>query len=150
MSKMVSHEPFGHLQHKSWSKEGSRVKLVVWSRPLKVGNRLDPSVCNWSATHRWKALEESYNFSSNLIPIRGLSWELWAPKIPGVQTGTISGLLLGSPETKSHLDVGAAGKCREYYTGEGGGFPWVRAMVIQVSPWCSWLVPTPRVIPNVN
>jgi hypothetical protein len=29
MSKMASHGPFGHLQHKLWQKEGSRVKLVV-------------------------------------------------------------------------------------------------------------------------
>jgi hypothetical protein len=54
------------------------------SRPLKVGNRPDPSMCRWSATHRWKALEESYKFASNLIPIGGLSWELWALKVPGV------------------------------------------------------------------
>jgi hypothetical protein len=30
MSKMTSHEPFGHLQHKLWSKERSGVKLAVW------------------------------------------------------------------------------------------------------------------------
>jgi len=30
LSKMASHEPFGHLQHKLWSKEGPRVKLAVW------------------------------------------------------------------------------------------------------------------------
>jgi len=30
MSKMVSHEPFRHLQHKLWSKEGPKVKLAVW------------------------------------------------------------------------------------------------------------------------
>jgi hypothetical protein len=30
MSKMVSHEPFGHLQHKLWSKEGPGVKLTIW------------------------------------------------------------------------------------------------------------------------
>jgi hypothetical protein len=30
MSKMGSHEPFGHLQHKLWQKEKSKVKLVVW------------------------------------------------------------------------------------------------------------------------
>jgi len=29
MSKMASHEPFGHLQHKLWSKEGPRVKLTI-------------------------------------------------------------------------------------------------------------------------
>jgi hypothetical protein len=30
MSKMASHEPFGHLQYKLWQKEGSRVKLPIW------------------------------------------------------------------------------------------------------------------------
>jgi hypothetical protein len=46
------------------------------SRPLKVKNRLDPDACRWSATHRWKALNESYNFASDLVPIDGLSKEL--------------------------------------------------------------------------
>ncbi len=46
----------------------------------------------------------------------------------------ISGLFLGSPGTKSHLDVGAAGRQRKYYMGEGGGFPQVRAVVSLVSP----------------
>jgi len=40
-----------------------------------------------------------------------------------VQTVAISGLLLGNPETKSHSDVGAAKRHKEYYIGEGGGFP---------------------------
>jgi len=30
MSKMASHEPFGHMQYKLWSKEGSGVKLAIW------------------------------------------------------------------------------------------------------------------------
>jgi hypothetical protein len=30
MSKMASHEPFGHMQHKLWLKEGSGIKLAVW------------------------------------------------------------------------------------------------------------------------
>jgi hypothetical protein len=42
------------------------------------------------------------------------------------------------------------GKRKEYYMGEGGGFPQVRAMVSQMSMCCLWLVPTPRVILNVN
>ncbi len=45
----------------------------------------------------------------------------------------IPGLLLESPRTKSHLDVGAMGRHKEYYMGEGGGFPQVRAMVSLVS-----------------
>jgi len=120
------------------------------SWPLKVRNRPDPNVCRWSATHRWKAFEKSYKFASDLIPIRGLNWELWAPKVLGIQTGTILGLLFGSPGTKNHTNVGAVGKHKEYYMGEGGGFPWVRDVVSQMSPCCPWLVPTPRVILNVN
>jgi hypothetical protein len=46
----------------------------------------------------------------------------------------VSRLLLGNPGTKSHLDVDVAGRHREYYMGEGGGFPRVRAVVSLVSP----------------
>jgi hypothetical protein len=53
---------------------------------------------------------------------------------PGTPIGTISRLKLGSPEKKSHLDVASAERCREYYMGEGGGFPRVQAVVSQVSP----------------
>ncbi len=120
------------------------------SRPLKIGNRPDPSVCRWSATHRWKALEERYKFALNLIPIQGLNRELWAPKVLGVQTRTVSGLLLGSTGNKSHLNAGVAEQGREYYMGEGGGFPRVQAMVSQVSPYCPWLISTPRVFPKVD
>ncbi len=62
------------------------------SQPQKVENQPDPSVYRWSAAHRWKALEQSYKFSLDLVPIRGLSRELWAPKVPRVQIGTVSGL----------------------------------------------------------
>jgi hypothetical protein len=55
------------------------------------------------------------------------------PKVPGVQTGTVSGLPLGSPGTKSHLDVAPVEWRKVYYMGEGGGFPQVQAVVSQVS-----------------
>ncbi len=35
----------------------------------------------------------------------------------------ISGLPLGNPRTKCHLDVGLVEKHKVYYKGEGGGFP---------------------------
>jgi hypothetical protein len=46
----------------------------------------------------------------------------------------VSRLLLRTPGTKSHSDVGAARRHIEYYMGEGGGFPRVRAVVSLVSP----------------
>jgi hypothetical protein len=54
--------------------------------------------------------------------------------VVGVQTGIVSGLLLGSLGIKNHSDVGTAERHREYYMGEGGGFPRVQAVVSLVSP----------------
>jgi hypothetical protein len=83
------------------------VERRVNSRPLKLGNRPDPGVCRWSATHHWKNLKESYNFTSDLVPIGGWSEKLWTPKVPGVQTRIVSGLHFGSLGTNSHLSAGA-------------------------------------------
>jgi len=91
-------------------------------------------VCRWSATHRWKALEESYNFGLDLVPIQAWGKKLWTPKVLGAQTRIVSGLHFGSLGKKSHLDASAAESYREYYMGEGGGFPRVRAVVSQVNP----------------
>ncbi len=94
-------------------KKGQKSNWQFDSRPLKVGNRPNPGVCSWNEAHHWKSLEDNYNFALDHIPIGGQSWELWAPKVPGVQTGIVSGLLLGSPGTKSHSDVGPMGERRE-------------------------------------
>jgi len=66
-------------------------------------------------------------------------------KVPGVQPGTISGLLLGNPGKMCHSDVAPAGSYREYYMGEGGGFPRVRAVVSQVCQNARGLSQHPRV-----
>jgi hypothetical protein len=111
---------------------------------LKVRNRPDPGVYRQSVTHCCKYLEESYNFASDLVPIQGWGEKLWAFEVPKVKTGTISGLHFGSPKKKSYLDVGAGESRKEYYMGEGGGFPQIRVVVSKVSPSCLWLVPTPK------
>jgi hypothetical protein len=115
-------------------KKGRESNWQFDSRPLKVKNRPDPNMRWESATWRWKALEKSYKIGLELVPIGGWGEKLWWPKVPGVQTGTVSGLHFGSPGTKNHLGVGAVAQRKEYYMGEGGGFPRVRAMVNQLSP----------------
>jgi hypothetical protein len=69
---------------------------------------------------------------------------------PGTPPGTVSGLQLGSPGKKSHFDVASVERRREYYKGEGGGFPQVRAVVSQMSPIARGLSQHPRVSRNVN
>jgi hypothetical protein len=55
-----------------------------------------------------------------------------------------------SPGKKSHFNVASTESCREYYMGEGGGFPQIRAVVSQVSLSARGLSQHPRVFPNVN
>jgi hypothetical protein len=119
-------------------KKGRESNCQFDSRPKKVKNRLDLLVYRWRATYHWKALDEGYNFSSDHISIRGLLAKLWGSKVLRVP--------LGSPETKSHLDVGPVERSRVYYKEEDGGFPQVRAVVSLVCPCCSWLVLAPKVL----
>jgi hypothetical protein len=115
------------------------------SRPLKVRHRPNFLAWRWHATYCWKALNEGYNFTSNLISIGGLQRKLWAPKVPRIPSLKISGLPLGSPRTKSHLDVALVKRHKVYYKGEGGGFPQVSAVRSFVNPSCSWFVLTSKV-----
>ncbi len=95
-----------------------------------------------------EALKESYNFALDLVPIQSQGEKLWTPKISGVQTGTISGLHFGSPGKKCHSDASTAVRCLEYYMGEGGGFPQVRAVVSQVSPRLPVACPNTKSVSN--
>jgi len=98
---------------------------------LKVENWPDFFSCRWHATYCWKAFDESYNFSWDLISIEGLHTKLSAPKIMGIPTLGILKLPLGSLETKWHLGVDFVAMHRVYYEGEGDGFP-------QFGPW--WIL----------
>jgi hypothetical protein len=77
-------------------KKGRKSNWQFDSRPLKIRNRPNFLACRWRATYFLKALDEGYNFSLDLISIRGLHTKLWVPKIAGVPTLRISGLPLGS------------------------------------------------------
>jgi len=143
----------GHLDICSPSygqKKGRESNCQFDSRPLKVRNRPLPDVASSSATQRWKALDESYNFGLDLVPIWVQGEELWSSKVLGLQPGTVSGLQLGSPRKKSHLDVTSTERCRVYYMGEGGGFLRVRAVVSLVCQNARGLSQHPRVFPNAN
>ncbi len=104
------------------------------SRPQKIKNQFDLLMCRWRATYHWKDFDEYYNFLLDLILIGGLQRKLWIPKVVGVPSLGISGLPLGSPGTKCHLDVSLVERHKVYYKREGGGFPQVRAVVNLMSP----------------
>jgi len=68
----------------------------------------------------------------------------------GSLAGTVSGLHFGSPNKMCHSDVAFAVRCREYYMGEGGGFPRVWAVVNLVCPSASGKSQHPRVFRMLN
>jgi hypothetical protein len=125
---MGLHDPFGYFKHKLWLKEEPEVKLVIWFPTIKSQESTDFHVCRWRAIYRWKTLNKGYNFSLDLTSIGGLHTKLRASKVARVPI-----LGSGSLGTKWHLGVGPMAKHREYYKGEGDGFPQVRAMVTLVS-----------------
>jgi len=94
-------------------KKGQESNCQFDSRPLKVGSRPLPDVALMSATRRWKAFDESYNFGLELVPIRIWGEELWLSKVLGLQPGIVSGLQLGSPGKKSRSDVASTVRRRE-------------------------------------
>jgi hypothetical protein len=141
MYKLGLYCPFGHLKHKFWSKERPGVKLVVRIQPNFL-------VWTWRVTYCWKALDKGYNFALDLIAIGGLHTKLWGPKSQESLLWKFRDSHLGiggNPKTKCHLDVAPVERHKEYYKGEGGGFPQVWAAVSFVSPNCLWLVLTPKV-----
>jgi len=88
-------------------KKGRESNWQFDSRPLKVRNRPLADVVLKSATRRWKALDERYNFGSGLVSIRARGEELWPSKVPGLH--------FGSPNKMCHLDVASATSRRKYY-----------------------------------
>jgi hypothetical protein len=147
---MASHWSFGHLQPKLWAKEGPRVKLAVWLPTTKsresTSSRPPNWKCNMALERSWRGLQLWFK------PRCDQTWKsgVMSSQSSETPTGTISGLQLRSPGKKSHLDVASVERCREYYMGEGGGFPRVRAVVSLVCQSARGLSQHPRVFPNVN
>jgi hypothetical protein len=57
-------------------KKGRESNWQFDSRPRSVKNWPDFHACRWRATHRWKAVDESYNFALDLVLIGGLNRKL--------------------------------------------------------------------------
>jgi hypothetical protein len=131
---MPSHWRFGHLQPKLWAKEGPGVKLAVWLPTTKsqesTSSRRPIWACDMALKRSWRGLQLWFR------PCRDptLQSGVMAVQSSGSPAGTISGLHFGSPGNLCHSDVASVTSRREYYMGEGGGFPGVRAVVSLVRP----------------
>jgi hypothetical protein len=119
MSKMGLHNPFGHLKHKLWPKEGLGVNL---------------SLCAGGVPHTIKKLSmRATTFLQTSFQSEVCTQSYGPPKAWESQLLGVSRLPLGSLGTKEHLGVGPMAMHKIYYKGEGGGFPQVQAVVSLVS-----------------
>jgi hypothetical protein len=90
----------------SYGQKKGRESLTTKSRESTSSGRLQKE-CDGALESSQGELKLWFS-SRDLTPIRGQSQEIWVSKVPGVQPGTVSRLLLGSPGKKCHLDVAPA------------------------------------------
>jgi hypothetical protein len=142
---MGSNCPFGHLKHKLWPKERSGVKLAIWFPTTKSQESTRFPCVQVTYDIPLKSSQRGLQLCFRPHHDRRSTQEVMRPqshRSPGYWN---FGTSLGSPGTKSHLDVAPVERRRVYYKGEGGGFPQVRAVVSLMCPGCPWLVLTPKV-----
>jgi hypothetical protein len=147
---MASHWSFGHLKPKLWAKEGPGVKLAVWLPTTKSLESTSSRHQIWKCNMAFKRSRRGLQLWFRLCCVRTLQSGVMAVQSSGSPTRTISRLDFGSPKNLCHLDVASTASCREYYMGEGGGFPRVRAMVSLVCPSARGLFETPKGVPNAK
>jgi len=131
---MASHWQLGHFQPKLWAKEGPGVKLAVWLPTTKsresTSSRRRLEKCYTTLESFQRELQHWFRTRPDPSSARG-AVSIQSSRSPA---GTLLGLHFGSPNKMCHSDVASATSCREYYKGEGGGFPRVRAVVSLVCP----------------
>jgi hypothetical protein len=149
---MGLHDPFEYLRTYNTSygwKKGRESKCQFDSQPLKVKNRPELLVCRWRATYLWKNVDKGYNFSLDLTSIKGLHEKLWTSKVAKVPILGISKLLTWEYQEKWHLGVALMASHKEYYKGEGGGFPQVQTMVNLMSSCMLVIRPCTKSVPTM-
>jgi hypothetical protein len=148
MLEMGSHESFGHLHHKLWQKEKPGVKLTFWLLTTKSRESTRPRCVQVECDTPLESFQWELQVFFRPHPNQRSEQKVITPQSGGVKTGTVSGLLLGSPGIKSHSDVGATDKCKKYYMGEGGGFPWIQVVVSLVSLGSPMACPCTKGVPE--
>ncbi len=145
----------GHLDIYSPSygqKKGRESNWQFDSRPLKVGNRPLSYLRIESAIRRWKDLDEGYKFDSDLVAIRLRSRELWAPKVPGLHPGQFrDNFATPTWESREKEPFGCSlsGVVQRILYGGRWWLPLSRGRGVSCGPKCSWLVPTPKGVPEM-
>jgi hypothetical protein len=129
-------------------KKGRELNWQFDSRPLKVGNRPLLDVRIESATRRWKALDESYNFGSKLVPIQVRGRGAMAVQSPGTPTRDSFGTPTWESREKEPFGCSLGGELQSILYGGRWWLPLSPSRGESSSPSCPWLIPTPKGVPE--
>jgi len=123
MSKIIFHNPFKHLKHKLWPKEGPAVKLTIWLRTTK--SRESPRfpymqvACNIPLKSSWWGLQLCLKLHLN---------QRFSHKVMGPQSHKSPNFRnFGGISRQNDIWVLVPWLGTKYIVrGEGGGFPQVQ------------------------
>jgi hypothetical protein len=130
---------FWFFAHEEWCKD--------WPNNVATQFPCAQVSCHILLERSWQRLQLCFGIHLNQ---RFLHPNLWASKVVRASILGISELPLWSPGTKWHLGVGPMAMHKEYYKGEGDGFPQVRAVVSLVSPWSPMVRPCTKGVSTMH
>jgi hypothetical protein len=145
---MASHESFGHLQPKLWTKEGLGVKLAVWL----------PTTKSQESTHSWRALGECNttleSFRRELqhwfrpCPDRRLGREAMPVQSPGSPNRDSFETPLWESRDKMPFGCSLCVVTQSILYGGRWWLPPSPGRGESSESKCPWLVPTPKGVPE--
>jgi len=148
MSKMASHEPFGHLQPKLWAKEGPGVKLVIWLPTTKSRE----STFYWYPILECNMALESSQRDLQLWFRPHLDRTLQSADMSSQSSGTPTRDSFGTPtwESREKEPFGCSlhGEVQSILYGGRWWLPPNPGRGESSVSKCPWLVPTPKGVPK--
>jgi len=133
MSKMASHEPFGHLQCKLWSKERPGVKLAVWLPTTKSRESTRFRCVQVNCNTSLQSFRGELQLWFRPCPDPNLGRGVMSVQSPGSPNRDSFGTPLWESQEKEPFGYKCGRELQKILYGEGGGFP--------DSRW--WLPPNP-------
>jgi hypothetical protein len=143
-------DSFRYLNISYGQKKGWESNCQFHSRPLKVRNRFDLLMCRWHATYRWKALNSAITLLQTSPQLEVFTRSYCLPKSRKSQFGEFRNSQFGSCRKKWHLGASLVAKHKEYYKGEGGGFPQVWAVLSLVNLCLTVARPCTKSVPTMH
>jgi hypothetical protein len=144
MSKMASHWPFGHMQHKLWAKEGPGVKLAIWLPTTKSRE----STSSWCRLREWDMALQRYRGEIQLWlrPWSNQSWKSgdMNSQSPGTPTRDSFGTPPWESREKEPFGCSLSGKLQNILYGGRWWLPSSPGRGESSVSKCPWLIPTPK------